>query len=104
MTNYELSPHAKAAIADIYDYTFDRWGPKQADQYIDGLIDLFDRIVLRHEPWRPIPPEYDVHGYWCRYQQHHVYWRQYGNGEIGIAAILHVSMIQGERLKDAFGN
>ena len=102
MTRYELSPHAKAAIADIFDYTRDQWGPKQADRYIDGLINLFDRIVLKHVVWKPIPPEFGVQGYVWRHEQHYVYWRQYDDGAVGIVAILHVAMMQGERLLGAF--
>lgn len=103
MTRYELSPRAKTAIADIYDYTRDQWGPKQVDRYINGLIDLFDRIILKHVFWKPIPQAFGVQGYFCRHEQHYVYLKLYEDGAVGITAILHVSMAQGERLRDAFG-
>lgn len=104
MTRYELSSQAKATIAEIYDYTRDQWGPKQADRYIDGLIGLFDRIVLKHVVWRPIPLEFGVQGFVWRHEQHYVYWQQYEDGAVGITAILHVSMMQAERLREAFGS
>ncbi len=104
MSQYELSPHAKAAIADIYDYTRDQWGPKQADRYIDGLIGFFDDIVRKQIVWRPIPTEFGVSGYVWRYEQHFVYWQKYDDGAVGITAILHVSMMQSDRLREAFGD
>jgi toxin ParE1/3/4 len=104
VTRYELSPRAKAAIAEIHDYTHDQWGPKQADRYIDSLIDLFDRIVLKLVLWRPIPPDFGVQGFVWRHEQHYVCWQQYDDGAVGITAILHVSMMQADRLRDAFGS
>jgi len=102
VTSYRLSPFAKAAIADIHDYTLDQWGPKQAERYNDGLIDLFDRIARKHVLWRPIPPEIELQGYWCRYQQHYIYWRERPDGTVSIVTILHTSMHQADHLPGAF--
>jgi plasmid stabilization system protein ParE len=104
VTGYRLSPFAKSAIADIHDYTLDQWGPKQAAHYIDGLIDVFEKIAARHVLWRPVPPELGVQGFWHRYEQHYVYWRERADGTVSIVAILHTSMHQADRLRETFGS
>ena len=102
MTSYLLSNEAKAALVDIYVYTEQTWGAVQADKYLDGLYDTFERIVRKEVLWRPIPAEFQVEGSFTRYEKHIIYWKRFEN-QIGIAAILHVSMLQGDRLKAAFG-
>lgn len=37
MTRLLFSPAATADIDSIWDYTADRWGPDQADAYIDAI-------------------------------------------------------------------
>ncbi|TNE51885.1 MAG: type II toxin-antitoxin system RelE/ParE family toxin [Sphingomonadales bacterium] len=39
-----LTPQAQADLEAIWLYTFDRWGPMQADRYLDGLSDAFDML------------------------------------------------------------
>lgn len=34
MSEYRLSPRAEADLAEIWDYTADRWGVEQADRYV----------------------------------------------------------------------
>jgi toxin ParE1/3/4 len=103
MNSWFLSAYAKATLADIYVYTYETWGAAQADAYLDGLFSTFERIEAKAELWRPIPPEFEVDGYFTRFQGHFIYWKQFDSGEIGIAAILHTSMLQGDRLLAAFG-
>jgi hypothetical protein len=45
----------------------DRWGTEQADRYISGLFDAFDKIEPRGVTSRPIPAEFGVEGYFFRY-------------------------------------
>ena len=103
MTAWHLSKSAKAALVDIYDYTADKWGSRQADSYLKGLFDSFSKIRDRKTIWRPIPDEFEVRGYFTRYKRHYIFWQERPHRTIAITAILHVSMMQGDRLASAFG-
>lgn len=102
MTSYQLTPAARATLVDIYVYTHNTWGLKQADTYLDGLYSCFEEISSKQKLWRPIPNQYGVDGYFTRYQKHLVYWRELETGEVFIVTILHTSMLQFERLRQAF--
>lgn len=103
MTGFVLSPDARAALVDIYAYTRRTWSDEQADAYLDGLFETFQRIADRALLWRPVPPEFGVDGYFARHQRHIIYWKTMDDGAIGIVTILHSAMMQGDRLKEAFG-
>jgi len=87
----------------IYRYTRDRWGEAQADRYITGMFEAFERIETHGVVSRPIPIAFEVDGYMFRYEKHVVYWRRLPDGHIGIVTILHERMNQIERFKDDFG-
>lgn len=94
---------ASHRLDDIYRFTRDRWGEVQADRYITGLFDAFERIGTHGVTSRPIPAEFGVDGYVFRYERHLVYWRRLSNGDIGIVTILHERMHQIERFREDFG-
>lgn len=102
MSDYRLLDDAEHRIAEIYHYTFDQWGEAQADSYYAGLLDMFEAIAARGVNWRQIPAEFDVDGYFCRYQRHFIYWRLLKGGTVGIVTILHERMQQMDLLKEAF--
>lgn len=80
MSRFYLEPAADQQLDDIYAYTHSRWGADQADRYINGLFDRFLALARRETPWRQIPTEYDVDGYFCRYERHLIYWAQRADG------------------------
>lgn len=45
MRRYRLSSDARTDIKGIWNYTFDRWGKKQADSYVTNIFRCFDNIV-----------------------------------------------------------
>jgi len=104
MSTYILTPTARASLADIYAYTFGESGQAQADKYLDGFYEQFASIAAKECVWRPIPPEYDIKGYFIRYERHFIYWRVGETGNLIITAINHVRMLQSERLRAAFGD
>jgi len=57
-------------------------------------LDLFESIAERRILWRPVPAQFGVTGYFCRYEKHFVYWKVLGHGAIGIVTILHERMHQ----------
>ncbi|WP_298745960.1 type II toxin-antitoxin system RelE/ParE family toxin [uncultured Brevundimonas sp.] len=94
---------ASHRLDDIYRYTRDRWGEAQADRYVTGLFDAFDRIETHGVTSRPVPAEFGVDSYVFRYETHLVYWRRLSDGDIGIVTILHQRMHQIERFREDFG-
>jgi toxin ParE1/3/4 len=90
-------------LDEIFLYTRDRWGDEQAQSYSDGLFRAIDGIAQHTTLSRPIPAEFEVVGYYFRYQRHFVYWQRLSNGDIGIVSILHEQMHQVDRLRDDTG-
>ena len=74
---------ASYRLDEIYRYTRDRCGTRQANRYTTGLFEAFDGIETRKTKSRPIPAEFGIEGYFFRYEQHFVYWRRLSNGDIG---------------------
>lgn len=93
---------ASVRLDEIYRYTRDRWGEAQAEQYITGLFATFEQIETRDVMSRPVPAEFEVEGYFFRYERHFVYWRRLSNGDIGIVTILHERMHQIDRFKEDY--
>ncbi len=94
---------ASLRLDDIYRYTRDRWGEAQADCYITGMFEAFDRIDTHGVLSKPIPAAFGVEGYFFRYEKHFVYWRRLSNGDVGIVTILHERMHQIDRFREDFG-
>ena len=100
MTSFRIQDGAGHRLDEIYAYTSHNWGEAQAEAYVRSLFDKFKAIAAREIPWRAIPAEFGVDGYFCRHQKHVIYWKLLSNGKIGIVTILHERMHQIERLKD----
>lgn len=101
MSGYRVLKSAAAQLEDIYDYSVRTWGTDQADRYLDGIFACFEGICARQILWRPISAEFGVTGYFVRYEQHLVFFKELGDGGVGIAAILHSRMDLANRLQDA---
>lgn len=102
MTDYLVQEAASHRIDEIYRYTLTTWGKEQADRYIQGLFDSFGTISTHETLSRPIPADFEVQGYFYRYEKHFVYWKHLVDGKIGIVTVLHERMHQIARLKDDF--
>lgn len=103
MTGFRILPVAAARLDEIYNYTCDTWGADQAERYVRSLFDTFSAIAVRDVLWKPIPAEMGIHGWFCRHENHFIYWRELDDGCIGIATVLHERMHRVMRLKEAFG-
>ena len=103
MAVVRIQEAASHRLDEIYRYTREHWGVEQADRYIDGLFEVFTGIESRQVTSRPVPAEFGVEGYVCRYERHLIYWRRLSHGEIGIVTILHDRMHQIDRLREDFG-
>lgn len=100
MSGFRVQDKAGHRLDEIYRYTQDTWGQVQAESYIRGLFERFQAIADRRIPWRPIPAEFGVDGYVCRYEAHFVYWKVLSSGDVGIVTVLHQRMHQLERFRD----
>jgi len=103
LANVRIQEAASFRIDEVYQYTRDRWGAAQADTYITGLFEAFDKIATHEVMSRPIPAEFGIDGFFFRYKKHIVYWKALGNGDIGIVAVLHERMHQIDRFREDFG-
>lgn len=103
MSIFKVQSAAGHRLDEIYLYTREIWGEAQADKYIRGLFDRFTAIAERRFPWRPVPAEFGVDGFMCRYEHHLIYWKLLADGTVGIVTVLHERMHQIERFQDDFG-
>ena len=103
MAAVRIQAAASHRLDEIYRYTRDQWGPEQADRYITGLFEAFDKIATHEVVSRPVPAEFSVEGYCFRHERHFVYWRRLSNGDIGIVTVLHERMHQIDRFREDFG-
>ena len=90
MAEYRLTPAAEYDLENIWSYTYQRWGARQADKYIETLVRAF--IKLAHSP--DIAPACDhIRSGYRRYsiERHHLYFRRTDYGVV-IIRILHDRM------------
>lgn len=102
MADYLLWRGAVASLTDIYIHTEDNWGTAQAYKYISQLYQCFEQIAAQQIPWRPIPAEFEISGYFTRSEKHFVYFKELADGAIGIVAVIHQRRHQIARLREAF--
>jgi len=97
---------AKTHIDDIYVYCHEQWGAAQADTYLDGLYEMFERVASRAAPWRSVPSDFEmpVESWFVGYGSHFIYWRVFDASELGIFAVLHQSTDLGNRLREVMGD
>jgi toxin ParE1/3/4 len=99
MPNFLVQRSASFRINDIYRYTFDQWGTAKAESYITGLFNVFEKVGTSEVFSYPIPAEFEVDGFFCRYEKHFIYWKYLSNGVVGIVTVLHERMHQIERFR-----
>ena len=102
MTAVRVQGSAALRIDEIYRFSLERWGEAQADAYINGLFNAFEKIVTGGVISRPVPAEFGVDGYFFRYEKHFVYWKWLTNGDVGIVTVLHERMHQFDRFLEDF--
>jgi toxin ParE1/3/4 len=102
VTSFRVQRGAGHRLDDIYVYTRKQWVEAQAERYIRGLFECFTAIARRDFPWRPVPAEFGVDGYVCRYEHHFIYWKVLANGDVGIVTVLHERMHQLDRFREDF--
>ncbi len=99
MPSFRVQEAAGRRLDDIYVYTRDTWSEPQAERYIRGLFARFSEIAAKRVAWRPIPAEFGIEGYFCRYGRHVIYWRESADGDVGIVTVLHDRMHQMDQFR-----
>ena len=76
--SYRLSDRAEAYLAEIWDYSAERWNVDQADRYMDALVSRFAWLSENGALWKPRPDL--AEGLYSYPQQSHViYFRACGD-------------------------
>ena len=91
--SYRLSDPAEADLAEIWNYSAERWDVEQADRYIDALVSRFVWIIENSALWKPRPDL--AEGLYSYPQQSHViYFRACSDAPdlIEIVRVLHGRM------------
>jgi len=91
LNTYRLSPRCVSDLADIFDYTVDTWGERQAEIYLEELAKCFERLADLPGLGRPCDLIYPGIR---RFEQgkHVIFYRQERKG-IVISRILHQRML-----------
>lgn len=101
MAEVYIQPVARQRIREIHAYTKDRFGDRQAQAYVDGLLRELERLPESQIPSVPIPSSFGLKGFMLRYQSHRAYWYWERPGELLIVvSILHAQMDQPARLEE----
>ena len=100
MTTFVVQQAVSYRLDEIYRYTEKQWGTVQADKYLHGLFKHFEDIVAGEVVSSPVPAEFEVEGYFTRYEKHFVYWKRLGSGQVGIVTVLHERMHQLPRFQE----
>lgn len=99
MAKYFITKKAVEDLSSIWDYTFETWSEKQADEYYNSLIREFESIAMR--PCY-LDREYsEIHpGLFRRfYLKHMIFYRLVEYDCIEIVRILHEKMDIESQLK-----
>jgi len=106
VSSYLFYPPADKAQDDIWRYTYEIWGEKQAEKYIKGLHHHLQLLSKKKKVWRSlpanltVPSDLNTEAYFSKYEYHYLFFRQLSAGKIGVMAILHESSDLPVRLCD----
>jgi toxin ParE1/3/4 len=81
-----FSPAAQVDIGEIWDYSADRWGPDQADDYTDAIRDACNALAQGTKHGRPALVLPDFQMYFCG--SHVIYFLDYPD-QLDVIRILH---------------
>ena len=97
--SYRLSDRAEADLAEMWDYSAERWNVDQADRYMDALVSRFAWLSENGALWKPRPDL--AEGLYSYPQQSHVIYFRAGSDVsdlIEIVRVLHARMEPGKHV------
>ena len=98
MVGYRFYARADAAQDKIWQHTVEEWGEAQAISYITGLHAHLKRLSESKALWRRLPGNLVVPAdiktsvFFSRYERHYIFFREIGNGDLGVISLLHERM------------
>jgi toxin ParE1/3/4 len=90
MHNYRLTPSAKSDLIEIWNYTVETWGEKQAEKYLQDIEDKLNQLAVNPELGRR-RPEISPGYYSFPIRKHTIFYLNSGR-HIDIIGILHGKM------------
>ena len=98
MGKYRLTNLAVQDLSDIWNYTFDNWSERQADNYYEQLTNAFEAIADNQQQGRNYEGILgDLFGF--KVNRHIVFYRRISSELVEITRILHERMDLKKRLK-----
>lgn len=99
MANYFLTNKAITDLSEIWDYTFETWSEKQADNYYYDLLDDCKALAENQNLGRIYSEISDeILGY--KSGQHIIFYRKISKNEIEITRFLHARMDLKNRISE----
>ena len=99
MAKYKLTNRAVDDLAQIWNYTFEKWSERQADKYYQMLIDNCEEIANNPDLGRNYS-EVTQNLFGFNAGRHIIFYRRIEDKEIEITRILHKQMDLKNRLKE----
>jgi len=90
MHNYRLTPSAKSDLIEIWNYTVEIWGEKQAEKYLQDIEDKLNQLPANPELGKQRPEI--APGYYSFPAQKHIIFYLHSDHHIDIIGILHGKM------------
>ena len=98
MGKYRLTNLAVQDLSEIWNYTFEQWSERQADNYYEQLTATFESIATNQQQGRNYEGiRSDLFGF--KVNRHIVFYRIISNDLVEITRILHELMDLKNRLK-----
>ena len=91
MANYRLTIKAVEDLSEIWNYTYDNWSEKQADQYyqmqLDSCQDIAENRVIGKNYERIIKSIFGIQA-----GRHIIFYRKIANNQVEVTRIMHDRM------------
>ena len=97
---YKILPTAQNSLIQIWHYTDQKWGDKQADKYIHGIYETVEDISDNKHLWRNLEHRNFKGIFFVRFEYHFIFFRELSPNTLGIVSVLHERMNIPGRLKD----
>jgi len=90
VSGYRLTPAAQRDLSEIWDYTEQEWGSRQAETYLEDIRDAVERVATIPDRGRSCDEIRS--GYWVYPSGKHLIFYIPGDNGIDIIRILHQRM------------
>jgi toxin ParE1/3/4 len=91
MVNYSLSNKAVEDLSNIWNYSYDTWGERQADKYYELLLASCQELAIKKVAGKHYPEIGEgIFGFGMGL--HIIFYREIKKGKIEVVRILHSGM------------